>query len=224
MEWWVPLGISLKVAFFSSIIVFLFGTTLAYFLALREFPGKGALEIAVMLPLVLPPTVTGYYLVMVFGKTGFVGRFLFDYFGVTLIFSWFGAVVASAVVSLPLMVLAARAAIESVDRHFIQVSYTLGHSEWETAIRVVLPLAKNGILAGFILSFSRALGEFGATLMLAGNIPGRTNTMPLEIYSLATAGEWDQARVFVFILTLASAAAVLLSRYFTKRRSPWPSK
>ena len=218
MEWWGPLGISLKVAFFSSVIVFVVGTTLAYFLALRDFPGKNALEIAVMLPLVLPPTVTGYYLVMVFGRNGFIGRFLFDYLGVTLIFSWYGAVVASAVVALPLMVQAAKAAIESVDRHFIQVSYTLGHSEWETAMRVVLPLAKNGILAGFILSFSRALGEFGATLMLAGNIPGKTNTMPLEIYTLATAGEWDKARMFVLILTLASAGAVLISRYFASRR------
>ncbi|MFZ2955836.1 MAG: molybdate ABC transporter permease subunit [Candidatus Ozemobacteraceae bacterium] len=218
MEWWVPLGISLKVAFFSSIIVFFVGTTLAYFLALRKFPGKDVLEIVVMLPLVLPPTVTGYYLVMVFGKNGLIGRFLFDFFGITLIFSWYGAVLASAVVALPLMVQAAKAAIESVDRHFIQVSYTLGHSEWETATRVVLPLAKNGIFAGFILSFSRGLGEFGATLMLAGNIPGKTNTMPIEIYTLATAGEWNQAQMFVVILTLASAGAILFSRYFTQRR------
>lgn len=218
MEWWIPLGISLKVAFCSSIIVFVIGTTLAYFLALREFPGKGALEVVVLLPLVLPPTVTGYYLVTIFGRTGPIGSLLYQYLGVTVIFSWTGAVVAAAVVALPLMVQAAKAAIESVDRHFIQVSYTLGHSEWETATRVVLPLARNGILAGFILSFTRALGEFGATLMLAGNIPGRTNTMPLEIFSLATAGEWDLARWYVLVLTFASATAVLLSRSFSRRR------
>ncbi len=218
MDWWVPLGISLKVAFFSTVIVFFLGTILAYFLALKEFAGKSLLEIAVMLPLVLPPTVTGYYLVSVFGRNGSIGSFLNDVFGITVIFSWYGAVIASAVVSLPLMVQAAKAAIESVDRRFIQVAFTLGHSEWETATRVVLPLARNGILAGLVLAFSRALGEFGATLMLAGNIPGRTNTMPLEIYSLVTAGEWGQARIFAVILTVASAGAVLLSRYCSPRR------
>ncbi len=218
MEWWVPLGISLKVAFCSSIIVFFVGTALAYILALRSFPGKSALEILIMLPLVLPPTVTGYYLIMLFGRNGLIGRYLFDLFGITLIFSWQGAVVASAVVALPLMVQAARAAIESVDKHLIQVSYTLGHSEWETARRVILPLAKHGILAGLILAFSRALGEFGATLMLAGNIPGETNTMPIEIYSLATLGEWNRAQLFVVVLTLVSALAVFVSRYFAGRR------
>lgn len=218
MEWWVPLGISLKVAFCSSIIVFFVGTALAYILALRSFPGKSAFEILIMLPLVLPPTVTGYYLIMLFGRNGLIGRYLFDLFGITLIFSWQGAVVASAVVALPLMVQAARAAIESVDKHLIQVSYTLGHSEWETARRVILPLAKHGILAGLILAFSRALGEFGATLMLAGNIPGETNTMPIEIYSLATLGEWNRAQLFVVVLTLVSALAVFVSRYFAGRR------
>ncbi len=218
MEWLTPLWISLKVAACSSVIVFFLGTALAYLLALREFRGKGLLEILVLLPLVLPPTVTGYFLVIVFGKNGFIGHFLSEYLGLTFIFNWYGAVIAAAVVSLPLMVQAAKAAIESVDRHLIQVSYTLGHSEWETAIRVVLPLAKPGILAGLVLSFSRALGEFGATLMLAGNIPGRTNTMPLEIYSLSTAGEWDGAKIYVVILTLASAAAVLVSRNFSRRR------
>lgn len=214
----MPLGISLKVAFCSSIIVFFVGTALAYILALRSFPGKSAFEILIMLPLVLPPTVTGYYLIMLFGRNGLIGRYLFDLFGITLIFSWQGAVVASAVVALPLMVQAARAAIESVDKHLIQVSYTLGHSEWETARRVILPLAKHGILAGLILAFSRALGEFGATLMLAGNIPGETNTMPIEIYSLATLGEWNRAQLFVVVLTLVSALAVFVSRYFAGRR------
>ncbi|HPW57618.1 MAG TPA: molybdate ABC transporter permease subunit [Candidatus Rifleibacterium sp.] len=219
MEWWVPLEISLKVSLCSSIIVFFIGTAIAYILAMKNFPGKRALEIAVMLPLVLPPTVTGYYLILIFGKNGLIGRFLHDLFGVTLIFSWQGAVVASAVVALPLMVQAAKSAIESVDRHFIQVSYTLGHSELDTAVKVIFPLAKNGILAGFILAFSRALGEFGATLMLAGNIPGETNTMPIEIYSLASFGEWGKAQIFVVVLTLVSALAVFASRFFSGYRT-----
>ena len=218
MEWWVPLEISLKVSLCSSIIVFFIGTAIAYILAMKNFPGKRALEIAVMLPLVLPPTVTGYYLILIFGKNGLIGRFLYDLFGVTLIFSWQGAVVASAVVALPLMVQAAKSAIESVDKHFIQVSYTLGHSELDTAVKVIFPLAKNGILAGFILAFSRALGEFGATLMLAGNIPGETNTMPIEIYSLASFGEWGKAQIFVVVLTLVSALAVFASRFFSGYR------
>lgn len=219
MEWWVPLEISLKVSLCSSIIVFFIGTAIAYVLAMKDFPGKRAFEIAVMLPLVLPPTVTGYYLILIFGKNGLIGRFLYDLFGVTLIFSWQGAVVASAVVALPLMVQAAKSAIESVDKHFIQVSYTLGHSELDTAVKVIFPLAKNGILAGFILAFSRALGEFGATLMLAGNIPGETNTMPIEIYSLASFGEWGKAQIFVVVLTLVSALAVFASRFFSGYRT-----
>ncbi len=219
MEWWVPLEISLKVSLCSSIIVFFIGTAIAYVLAMKNFPGKRAFEIAVMLPLVLPPTVTGYYLILIFGKNGLIGRFLYDLFGVTLIFSWQGAVVASAVVALPLMVQAAKSAIESVDKHFIQVSYTLGHSELDTAVKVIFPLAKNGILAGFILAFSRALGEFGATLMLAGNIPGETNTMPIEIYSLASFGEWGKAQIFVVVLTLVSALAVFASRFFSGYRT-----
>jgi len=218
LEWWVPLEISLKVSMCSSIIVFFVGTAIAYILAMKNFPGKNAFEIAVMLPLVLPPTVTGYYLILIFGKNGLIGRFLYDLFGVTLIFSWQGAVVASAVVALPLMVQAAKSAIESVDKHFIQVSYTLGHSELDTAVKVIFPLAKNGILAGFILAFSRALGEFGATLMLAGNIPGETNTMPIEIYSLASFGEWGKAQIFVVVLTLVSALAVFASRFFSGYR------
>jgi len=219
LEWWVPLEISLKVSLCSSIIVFFIGTAIAYILAMKNFPGKRALEIAVMLPLVLPPTVTGYYLILIFGKNGLIGRFLHDLFGVTLIFSWQGAVVASAVVALPLMVQAAKSAIESVDKHFIQVSYTLGHSELDTAVKVIFPLAKNGILAGFILAFSRALGEFGATLMLAGNIPGETNTMPIEIYSLVSFGEWGKAQIFVVVLTLVSALAVFASRFFSGYRT-----
>jgi molybdate transport system permease protein len=219
MGWTTPLLISIKVALCSSLLVFFLGTLIAYFLAMKSFRGRSLLEVIVMLPLVLPPTVTGYYLVVMLGRNGFAGRFLADYLGISVIFSWHGAVIAATAVALPLMVQSAKAAIESFDKNLIQVAYTLGHSELSTAVRVVLPLARNGILAGFILAFTRALGEFGATLMLAGNIPGRTNTMPLEIYSLATAGEWEKAQLLVGVLTLTSAAAMLLARYFAARRS-----
>jgi molybdate transport system permease protein len=218
MEWTTPLLISIKVAFCSSILVFIIGTVIAYFLAQKSFRGKNLLEIMVMMPLVLPPTVTGYYLVVILGRNGFVGRILSEYLGINIIFSWYGAVIAATAVSLPLMVQSAKAAIESVDKNLIQVSYTLGHSELATTMRVILPLARNGIFAGFILAFTRSLGEFGATLMLAGNIPGRTNTMPLEIYSLATAGEWEKAQLLVAVLTLTSAAAMLFAKYFASRR------
>jgi molybdate transport system permease protein len=132
-------------------------------------------------------------------------------------FTWYAAVLASFVVALPLMIKTARAAIESVDRNLINASYTLGHTEFETAIKVILPLAKKGILAGAVLSFARALGEFGATLMVAGNIPGKTDTMPLAIYSLAGSGEWDKAGGMVVLLTLMSGAFLYLANRYGKR-------
>lgn len=220
MEWTTPLLISIRVALCSSLVVFFIGTFIAYFLAMKDFRGRGLVEVLVMLPLVLPPTVIGYYLVIIFGRNGFIGKMLNEYFGISVIFSWYGAVIAATVVSLPLMVQTAKASIESVDKNLIQVAYTLGHSEWRTALKVVLPLARNGIFAGFVLAFTRALGEFGATLMLAGNIPGRTNTMPLEIYSLATSGQWQQAQFLVVILTVTSAVAMLMARFFSARRTP----
>jgi molybdate transport system permease protein len=131
-------------------------------------------------------------------------------------FTWWGGVVASLIISLPLMVKTAEAAIASVDKSMIETSYMLGYSEFETAIHIILPLAKNGIIAGFVLSFARAIGEFGATLMLAGNIPGKTNTMPLTIYSLAASGEWNKAHLLVLILTLMSMIFLMLTYSLSK--------
>ncbi|MBF0499297.1 MAG: molybdate ABC transporter permease subunit [Candidatus Riflebacteria bacterium] len=213
---WFSLKLSFMVASISTMLVFILGTALAYLLARGRFRGKGVLECLILLPMVLPPTVTGYYLVVLFGRQGFIGGWLYNTFGYSVIFSWHGAVIASAVISLPLMVQAARAAIEAVDQHLIDVSYTLGHSELETALRITLPLARQGIFAGIVLSFARAMGEFGATLMLAGNIPGRTNTMPLEIYSLAAAGEWSRAEGMVIFFTLVSGLAIYLGRRWNR--------
>ena len=209
--------LSLQVAAVATAFVVVIGATSAYFLARRDFMGKGLLDIALTLPLVLPPTVTGYYLIVLFGKNGLIGRFIYEWTGWAIMFTWYAAVLASFVVALPLMVKTTRAAIESVDKNLINASYTLGHSEIETALNVILPLAKRGIMAGAVLSFARALGEFGATLMLAGNIPGKTDTMPLAIYSFAGSGEWSKANGMVILLTLISGTFLYFANRYTKR-------
>jgi len=198
--------LSLQVALLATVIVAITGGVTAYLLATRRFRGKTAVEVLVTLPLVLPPTVTGYYLVVLLGRHGWLGSALEAVTGGSIVFTWWAAVLASAIVAFPLMVRTTQAAIESVDRTMIDTAYTLGYSELQTALRVVLPLARRGILAGVSLAFARAIGEFGATLMLAGNIPGRTDTMPLAIYSAASSGDWGRAHGLVAVLTLASAA------------------
>lgn len=132
-------------------------------------------------------------------------------------FTWYAAVLASFVVALPFMIKTTRAAIESVDKNLINASYTLGHSETDTVLRVVLPLAKRGIIAGVVLSFARAMGEFGATLMLAGNLPGKTDTMPIAIYTLAASGEWSKAHLMVILLTVMSGVFLYIANKYSKR-------
>ena len=178
-------------------------------LARRRFRGKGLVDLAVTLPLVLPPTVTGYYLIVLLGRRGWLGAPLHALTGWTITFTWYAAVVAAAVMALPLLVRTARAAIESVDRELERAAYTLGRSEWRTALEVTLPLARKGILAGLVLAFARALGEFGATLMLAGNIPGVTTTVPLAIYTAVQVGEDAQALVLVALLTVLSCVVLV---------------
>jgi molybdate transport system permease protein len=197
--------LSLRVALLATLLVTVLGGVTAWFLATRRFRGRTALEVLVTLPLVLPPTVTGYYLVVLVGRNGWLGGPIQALTGGSLMFTWWAAVLASAIVAFPLMVRTTQAAIEAVDRSMIETAYTLGYSEWETAFRVVLPLARRGLLAGISLAFARAIGEFGATLMLAGNIPGRTDTMPLAIYSAAASGDWGRAHHLVLVLTLATA-------------------
>lgn len=205
-SFWFSLALSLRVAAIATAFVVTAGLACAYFLARRRFPGRELLDMLVTLPLVLPPTVTGYLLILVFGRNGFIGRPLYQATGWSIMFTWQAAVLASFVVALPLMVKTARAAIESVDENLVRASWTLGRSEWSTAVHVILPLSGKGILAGAVLSFARALGEFGATLMLAGNIPGRTDTMPLAIYSSANSGDRAEAGAMVVLFTLISGA------------------
>ncbi len=189
----------------------------AYLLAMRNFRGKEILDILFTLPLVLPPTVTGYYLIILFGRNGLIGKTLYEWTGWSIMFTWYAAVLASFVVALPLMIKATRAAIESVDPNLINASYTLGHSEFETAMKVTLPLAKRGMIAGAVLSFARAMGEFGATWMIAGNIPGKTDTVPLSIYSHASSGDWSKTNVMVILFSVMSGLFLYIANRFTRR-------
>jgi molybdate transport system permease protein len=211
------LRLSFQVAAVATFFIIVVGVTVAYFLAQRNFRGKELLDMLFTLPLVLPPTVTGYYLIILFGRNGLIGKQIYAWTGWSIMFTWHAAVLASFVVALPLMIKTTRAAIETIDKNLINASYTLGHSEFETTVMVILPLAKRGILAGTVLSFARALGEFGATLMLAGNIPGKTDTMPLAIYSLAGSGEWSQANSMVILLTLVSGLFLYFANRYSKR-------
>lgn len=212
-----PIILSIKVAMVSTFLVVSTGILLALGLARTRFRGKEILDVFLTLPMVLPPTVTGYYLIMLFGRNGFIGGFIYEYTGWSIMFTWQAAVIASYVVSLPLMIKTARAAIEDVDENLVNASYTLGRSEIETAWKIILPIARRGIIAGAVLSFARGIGEFGATLMLAGNIPGKTNTMPIAIYSFANSGEWGQGHVMVIFLTFFSGIILYCANRFSRK-------
>jgi molybdate transport system permease protein len=211
---WFPLSLTLWIAAISSFLVLCSGVLIAYVFARYEFRGKRLAELFVTLPLVLPPTVIGYILVVLVGRNGFLGQLIFKALGTGIMFTWQAAVIAAYTVSLPLMVHTAKAAIEAVDREIEYAAYILGRSEFETALQITLPLAKKGILAGLILSFARAIGEFGATLMLAGNIPGKTNTMSISIYSAFQAGNNELAQVLVLILVFMSLLTIALTGKF----------
>jgi molybdate transport system permease protein len=213
-----PLRLSVQVALLATAGCAVLGVPLAYALATRQFRGKALADVAVMLPLVLPPVVTGYYLLLVIGKRGLLGELSRRLTGtaVGLTFTWQAAVIASFAIALPLAVSMARSAIAAVDPAHSDASRTLGHGELQTAAFVVLPLAARGILAGLALAFARALGEFGATVMVAGNIPGRTNTMALEIYNAALYGDWRSAGVLVAVFTVVSAGFLLVANRLTR--------
>lgn len=211
--------LSIKVSIVATTLNAAIGIPLAYLLARRRFWGRGAVDVLVTLPLVLPPTVTGYYLIVLLGRRGVLGAPLYEATGWSVAFTWYAAVIAATVMALPLLVRTARAAIESVDQNLERAAFTLGRQEWRTALEVTLPLARNGILAGLVLAFARALGEFGATIMLAGNIPGKTQTLPLSIYTAVQTGEAGQAMALVAVLTLLSCAVVVASARLGAR--PW---
>lgn len=215
----VPLILTLKVAGFATLLALLLGVVVAFVLARHDFPGRDLLDAVCTLPMVMPPTVLGYYLIVLIGRRGWFGQYLWDYFGVSLMFTWQGAVLAAAIVAFPLVFKAARAALESVDAQLEGAARTLGVSEPGVFLRVTLPLAWRGILAGTMLAFARAMGEFGATLMVAGNIPGKTQTLSLAVYDAVQAGRDDVANFLVVLTSLVCVLILLASGRLLKPRA-----
>jgi molybdate transport system permease protein len=206
---WITLALTLKVACCATAINLVLGVTVGWLLARRRFVGRELLDAVLTLPLVLPPTVMGYYLLVLIGRRGWLGHWLQDAFGINLIFTWQGAVLAATVVAFPLILRSARTAFESVDPQLEQAARVLGLTEWQVFFRVTAPMAWPGILAGTLLVFARSLGEFGATLMVAGSIPGRTQTLSVAVYEAVQAGQDDTAN-FLVVLTSVVCVAVLL--------------
>ncbi|HEY3347491.1 MAG TPA: molybdate ABC transporter permease subunit [Nitrospirota bacterium] len=206
----IPLLLTLKVAGFATLFALAAGAAAAFVIARRRPAGTELLDAALTLPLVLPPTVLGYYLLTLFGRNGWLGKLL-DGFGLSLIFTWQGAVVASAVVSFPLVYKSARAAFEGVDKNLENAARTLGHGEFSLFLLVTLPLAWRGILAGTMLAFARAAGEFGATLMVAGNMAGKTQTLSLAIYDAVQSGNQSAGLALVAVTSALCISVLVLS-------------
>lgn len=215
---WSPVFLSLRTALIAVIIVILFGLPLSRLMARWEFAGKDLLEAAITLPMVLPPSVIGYGLLMLIGKNGFLGKILAN-MGISLIFTWWAAVLAATIVAFPLMYQSAKAAFKSVDVNYEKAARTLGAGEVRIFLTITLPLAWPGIVAGLVLSFARALGEFGATLMVAGNIPGKTSTIPVAIFFAVDAGDDATARTLVAIVTVFSFLVIFWVNRWAKRQN-----
>lgn len=212
---WSPLELSLRVAGTATLVSFVAATLMAWLLARKKGSMPALLDALCTLPLVLPPTVLGYYLILLVGRRGLLGHWLAE-MGINLIFSWKGAVVAATVVVFPLIYKSARAALEQVDSHLENAARTLGASEWRVFVSVSLPLAWKGIFAGLMLAFARGMGEFGATLMIAGNIPGKTQTLALAIYDAFQAGNDVQATWLVIVTSLACVSMLMAAELLLK--------
>ncbi len=206
---WIALALTLKVAGWATALNLVLGVAVGWAMARWRFPGRDLADAALTLPMVMPPTVLGYYLLVVIGSQGIVGAWLLQHFGIRLIFTWQAAVIAALIVSFPLVFKAARAAFETVDPQLEDAARTLGISEWAVFFRVSLPLAWRGILAGLLLAFARALGEFGATLMVAGSIVGKTQTLSIAVYEAVQAGQDDTANFLVAVTSIACIAVLL---------------
>ena len=206
---WVALALTLKVAGIATAINLLLGVGVGYAMARWRFAGRELADAVLTLPMVMPPTVLGYYMLVLIGTHGPIGAWLLQHFGVRLIFTWQAAVIAAAVVSFPLVFKSARAAFETVDPQLEDAARLLGIGEAAVFFRVSLPLAWRGVLAGLLLSFARALGEFGATLMVAGSIPGKTQTLSIAVYEAVQAGQDDTANFLVAVTSLVCVAVLL---------------
>jgi len=216
---WVALRLSLKVAAWATALDLLLGVALGYLLARKRFPGRELLDAIMTLPMVMPPTVLGYYLLVLIGRNGWLGSWLQKSFGINLIFTWQAAVIASAVVAFPLVLKGARAAFESVDQQLEQAARVLGVSGFGIFLRVTLPLAWRGVLGGTLLAFARAMGEFGATLMVAGSIPGKTQTLSIAVYEAVQAGQDDHANLLVIITSVTCIVVLVLANKLTPNRN-----
>lgn len=210
-----PLWISLKTSLLSTVITFFIGIAVSYFMANFKGKSKGLIDGILTLPLILPPTVVGFFLLLLCGKNGPVGKFLL-LFDKTLIFSWTATVIAAVTVSFPMMYRSARSAFEQIDINLVFAARTLGLNEFNIFRKIVLPLAWPGIIGGLVLSFARAMGEFGATLMLAGNIPGKTQTMPLAIFFAVEGGDMKKALLWVLLITGISLISILALNYWSE--------
>ena len=217
-EEWTAVALSLRIALVATVAALPFGIAVAWLLARREFWGKALLDAVVHLPLVLPPVVTGYLLLIWFGRRGPIGSFLDDTFGIVLSFRWTGAVLACGVMAFPLLVRAIRLSFEAIDRRLEDAASTLGANSFWAFVTVTLPLALPGVIAGMVLCFAKALGEFGATITFVSNIPGETQTISAAIYTLTQVPGGDTAALrLVVVAVVISFAALIASEWFARR-------
>ena len=212
-----PLLLTLQVALCATVLALLLGVGVGFWLSRTRVPGRETADAVLMLPMVLPPTVLGYYLLVVLGRQGAFGGWLERTLGIHLIFTWQGAVIAAAIVAFPLVFKAARAAFEAVDPNLERAGRALGYGAWTTFTRITLPLAWRGIAAGGMLACARAMGEFGATLMVAGNIPGQTQTVSIAIYEAVSAGDDGQAALLVVVVSLVCVCLLVAAGLLTRR-------
>lgn len=212
-----PLWLSLKTATIATVVVFIIGVFLARVISRRSFPGKSAIEAIFLLPLVLPPTVVGFILLYIFGKNGFIGQFLITHFDFQIVFSWYAVLLSAIVVAFPLMYQSAQAAFQQYNPNVENAAYTMGASRWKVFWTISFPIAWPGLLAGIVLTFARALGEFGATLMLAGYIPNVTDTIPLAIYFAVESGNTEMAKFWVALIVALGFAAIFWLNWWSRR-------
>lgn len=215
---WHPLWLSFETAAIATVIVFIIGVLAARILSRNSFFGKNIIEAIMMLPLVLPPTVVGFVLLYLFGKKGPIGKLLLDWFDFQIVFSWWAVLIAAIVVAFPLMYQSAAAAFKKFDATVEAAAYTMGASKWRVFWTISFPLAWPGLLAGTVLTFARALGEFGATLMLAGYIPNVTDTIPLAIYFAVDSGNMQMATFWVIIIVALGLTAILWLNWWSDRK------
>lgn len=215
----IALYLSLKIAFCATLINLILGVGTGYLLSRPSLRGREFIDTLLTLPMVMPPTVLGYYLLILIGKHGFIGQWL-NHLGIQLIFTWQGAVIAATIVSFPLVFKPARAAFETIDSQLQQAARVLGLNEWSVFFRITLPLAWRSILSGLLLAFARSLGEFGATLMVAGSIPNQTQTLSIAVYEAVQAGDDHLANMLVIIISIVCFLILLATSKLLNKKYP----